>query len=93
MLMGKRIGYKDVLSMIKVSHNEVKIQFGGWIFVEKIDFYCLTEQLFKSLLNFTRTSKTPLSSISLERKIIKVALHFYLFRTCGISISLSHFMC
>lgn len=31
--MGRRIGYKDVLSMIKVGRNEVKIQCGGRIFV------------------------------------------------------------
>lgn len=30
--MGRGVGYKDVLSMIKVAHNEVKIQSGGWIF-------------------------------------------------------------
>lgn len=30
--MGRGIGYKDVLSMIKVAHNEVKSQSGRWIF-------------------------------------------------------------
>lgn len=27
--MGRGIGYKDVLSMIKVAHNNVEIQSGG----------------------------------------------------------------
>lgn len=31
--MGRGIGYKDVLAMIKVAHNDVKIQSGGWIFL------------------------------------------------------------
>lgn len=30
--MGRGIGYKDVLSMIKVAHDDVKIQSGGLIF-------------------------------------------------------------
>lgn len=30
--MGRGIGYKAVLSMIKVAHDDVKIQSGGMIF-------------------------------------------------------------
>lgn len=56
--MGRGLGYKDVLSMIKVAHNEVKIQSGGPIFLSVKNIPCdplmVTDGalVLRSLLNF-----------------------------------------